>query len=133
MLHSAGAPLYLWAGAVNCTAYLQNRIMSKPIYRTAYETWKGVKPNLTHLLVFGSEVFVHVSKGEWEKFDPKAVKCLHMGYCETQKAFRARNLNTKKILIIRDVIFNEIVEKGLPKEHTTSNFITERTAMIVGD
>ena len=109
MLHSAEDPVYLWAEAVSCAIYLQNRSVNKSSVtgRTPYETWKGVKPNISHLRVFGSEVFVHVPKGKRGKFDPKAIKCLHMGYCETQKAFRAWDPSSRKILISRDVIFNE--------------------------
>jgi transposase InsO family protein len=71
MLHSAQVASYLWAEAVNCAVYLQNRSASKSIKNTPYEIWKGVKPNITHLRVFGSEVFVHVPKRRRENSTQK--------------------------------------------------------------
>ena len=128
MLHSAQVPIYLWAEAVNCAVYLQNRSASKSIKNTPYEIWKGVKPNITHLRVFGSEVFVHVPKGRRGKFDPKAIKCLHMGYSESQKAFRAWDLISRKILISRDVIFNENIKQDQTKQNSSTDFTTDSTS-----
>ena len=78
MLHYAEAPNYLRAEAVHCAVYLQNRSVSETTNFTSFETMKGFKPTLNHLRIFGSEVFVHVPKGRKGKFDPEAIKCLHM-------------------------------------------------------
>lgn len=76
---------------------------------TLYEIWNGVKPNLYHLRVFGSDVFFHIPRNERGKFDPKTIKCRHVSYCKTQKAFRAWDPVKRKIHISRDVVFYERV------------------------
>ena len=107
MLHSSGLSTNLWAEAVSCSVYILNRIITKSVEgRTPYE-WYGKKPNVSHMRIFGAEAFVHVPRSERSKFDSKSIKCVHVGYCETQKAFRLYDPNSRKVLISRDVIFNE--------------------------
>ncbi len=114
MLHSSSLPLELWAEAANCAVYILNRVATKAVEgKTPYEVWRGVKPNVSHIREFGSIVYVHIRKEKRDKFEPKSVKCIHVGYCETQKAFRAWDPNSKKVVISRDVIFQE-----LPDERT---------------
>jgi len=90
MLHFAGLPLKLWAEACNTAVYLLNRVATKTVDgKTPYEVWRGVKPNLAHIRVFGSTIYVHVPKEKRSKLEPKSIKCSHVGYCELQKGFRA--------------------------------------------
>jgi transposase InsO family protein len=43
-----------WAEAVVTAVYLQNRLLTKSLAdRTSYETWRGRKPTVNHLRVFG--------------------------------------------------------------------------------
>jgi hypothetical protein len=42
-----------------------------------------------------------------KKLDPKSEKCIFVGYCETQKAYRFWNPLTRKIKISRDADFYE--------------------------
>lgn len=114
MLHAANLPTELWAEAVNCAVYLQNRVAVKGTEKTPYQVWKGVKPNVSHLRVFGSTVFVQVPRDERAKFDRKANKCIHVGYCETRKAFRAWDPVFRKLRISRDVVFDETVTSPAP-------------------
>jgi hypothetical protein len=53
------------------------------------------------------------TKEKRKKLEPKSIKCCHVGYCELQKGFRALNQGSGKVLISRDVIFQEF-ERGLP-------------------
>jgi transposase InsO family protein len=100
-----GAGTELWAEACSCAVYLQNRMAVKGVDgKTPYEVWNGVKPNLSHLRIFGSDVFLHIPRDERGKFDPKAIKCQHVGYCETQKGFRAWDPVGRKVHISRDII-----------------------------
>ena len=78
--------------------------------------------------MFGSEVFVHGPKGKRGKFDPKAIKCLHIGYSESQKAFRAWDPISRKILISRDVIFNENIKQDQTKQNSSTDFTTDSTS-----
>jgi transposase InsO family protein len=122
MLHAAGLPIELWAEASNTAVYIKNRVVSRSREgKTPYELWKGIKPNFSHLRVFGADAYVHVPKDERTKFDPKAIKCIHVGYCETQKAFRLWNPATRKVRISRDVLFNEERFCSISRESCFSN------------
>ncbi|KZS04595.1 Uncharacterized protein APZ42_032417 [Daphnia magna] len=67
-------------------------------------------------------LFVHIPKEKRGKFDPKAVKCYHVGYCETQKAFRAWDSVNRKVLISRDVVFQELDDRAVEIEQPSSIF-----------
>lgn len=108
MLHFSGLKLELWAEASACAVYLLNRVLCKAMTdMTPYEGWHKRKPNLSHLRVFGCYAYAHVPKEERLKLDPKGLKCVFVGYCETQKAFRLRDPASNKVKISRDVLFNE--------------------------
>lgn len=77
--------------------------------KTPNEVWNGVKPNLSNLRIFGSDVFLNIPRDERGKFDPKAIKYQHVEYCETQKGFRALDSVGRKVHISRDVVFHEKV------------------------
>jgi len=122
MLHAAGLPIELWVEASNTAVYIKNRVVSRSREgKTPYELWKGIKPNFSHLRVFGADAYVHVPKDERTKFDPKAIKCIHVGYCETQKAFRLSDPATRKVRISRDVLFNEERFCSISRESCFSN------------
>lgn len=115
MLHFANKPTELWAEATNCAVYVLNRVAAKGLDgKTPYEIWKGRKPNLSHLRIFGCTAYAHIPHDERAKFDPKAIKCCFVGYCETQKAFRLWDPIKRKLRISRDVVFHEeFVTKSL--------------------
>ena len=110
MLHGANVPTELWAEASNAAVYILNRVYSSTALeeKTPYEMWYKKKPNLAHIRIFGSTVFAHVPKDERAKFDPTGRKCVLVGYCETQKAFRLWDPSARKVRISRDVLFDEI-------------------------
>ncbi|KZS18184.1 Uncharacterized protein APZ42_015714 [Daphnia magna] len=92
MLHSTGQPLEssreLWAEATNCAVYLRNRVLGKALEnKTPYEAWTR-KPILSHIRNFGCTAYAHIPEDERSKFAPKAIKCILVGYFETQKGFR---------------------------------------------
>ena len=65
---------------------------------------------------------MHVPKERRGKFDPKAIKCQHVGYCETQKAFRAWDPVNRKVLISRDVVFQELDDRAVDIDEPSSIF-----------
>ena len=73
MLEEKSMPKFYWAEAVRTAVYIQNRIGKKV---SAHEQYFGRKPNLRHLRVFGSIVYVHVPKDKGRKLDAKAEKCV---------------------------------------------------------
>ena len=57
--------------------------------------------------MFGSIAYSHVPNEMKGKLDDKSKKCILVGYNENSKAYRLYNPISKKIIISRDVHFNE--------------------------
>ena len=65
------------------------------------------KPEVSHLKIFGSLVYVHIPKEKRTKLDPSRKKGMFVGYCEVSKAFRIYIARFHHIDISRDVTFDE--------------------------
>jgi hypothetical protein len=86
---------------------LINRSPSIPLdKKTSNEVWSGTPGDYSQLRVFGCTAYAHVDNG---KLEPRAVKCLFLGYGSGVKAYKLWNPKTKRILMSRNVIFNEAV------------------------
>ena len=59
------------------------------------------------LRVFGCVSFVHVHSHSRSKLDPRAVKCVFIGYSPTQKGYKCHNPITHKTYVFADVTFAE--------------------------
>ena len=108
MLHCKKLPKSYWAEAVACAVYLLNRCPVKSVRdKTPEEAWSGQKPNLSHLKVFSCVAYAHVPDQLRKKLDDKAEKCIFVGYSEETKAYKLYNPETQKVIISRDVTFDE--------------------------
>ena len=109
MMAHAGLPNRYWAEAVATATYVKNRTPTTAIReaRTPYECWYNRKPKLDHLRVFGCIAYAHIPKALRQKLDKKARKLRFVGYCKESKGYRLLDENTMKVLIRRDVTFNE--------------------------
>jgi hypothetical protein len=109
MVHAQGLGQEFWAEAVSCAAYIRNRVASSATGGKApQELWTGKKPTVRHLRVFGCQAYAHVPRQHRTKFDPKAYKCILVGYMEHSKAYRLWDIESQQLIVSRDVIFNEI-------------------------
>ena len=92
MIQETNMAKHFWAKAVNTTCYIQNMISIRPILgKTPYELWKNIKPNISYFHPFGCECFMLNTKENLGKFDPKAHKCLLLGYFECSKGYKIFN------------------------------------------
>ncbi len=109
MLSHAGLQNNFWAEAVATAAYVRNRSPASTLSEgvTPYQKWYGHKPNLEHLRVFGCTAYAHVPDGQRQKLDKKAKKFRFVGYSIQSKGYRLLDEDTKRILVRRDVVFNE--------------------------
>ncbi|CAG4933546.1 unnamed protein product [Colias eurytheme] len=106
MLYARDVPLELWAEAVQCATYILNRTSSTQTPNTtAFELWNGIKPQVGHVKVFGSTGYVHVPDQLRTKFEKKSKKMMLVGYDNMN--YRMYDMNTNKITISRNVIFDE--------------------------
>ena len=58
--------------------------------------------------MFGCIACVHVPDELRTKLDPKAEKCIFIGYSLEQKGYRCYNPVTRKLCVSRDVVFDEM-------------------------
>ena len=108
MLHEKGLPRSFWGEAVYMAVYLMNRCPTKALEnQTPFEAWSGRKPSVNHLKVFGCICFAHVPKEMRHKLDETSEKCIFVGYSSQSKGYRLFSLKKNKVIISRDVLFNE--------------------------
>ncbi|KAJ4769831.1 polyprotein [Rhynchospora pubera] len=108
MLKSKNMPKEYWAEAVQCAVYLQNRCPTTSLENmTPQEAWCGVKPEVSHLKVFGSVAYAHIPDQRRTKLDDKSKKLIFIGYDERSKAYKLIDPTTNKVHISRDVQVNE--------------------------
>ena len=82
LLNETNLPKYFWVDVVNTACYVLNRVLIRPILKkTPYELFKGRKPNISHLRVFGCKCFIlNNGKDNLGKFDSKADEGIFLGY-----------------------------------------------------
>jgi hypothetical protein len=107
MMINAKLPDEFWADAVNTSVYLLNRRYHRTIQMTPFQLWHGKQPNLSHLKVFGCNAWRRVADHNRVGLDPKANRCVFLGYAGRQLGYRIWDIVTKKFGVTRDVIFDE--------------------------
>ncbi|KAK4406351.1 Retrovirus-related Pol polyprotein from transposon TNT 1-94 [Sesamum angolense] len=108
MLQEKDLPKAFWAEAVYTAVYLLNRCPTKAVQNmTPIEAWSGKKPSAKHLRVFGSICYVHIITEKRHKLEEKTEKGIFLGYSTQSKGYGIYNLKTKKLIISRDVEFDE--------------------------
>ncbi|KAL0311966.1 UNVERIFIED_CONTAM: Copia protein [Sesamum radiatum] len=108
MLQEKHLPKAFWAEAVYTAVYLLNRCLTKAVQKmTPTEAWSGKKPSAKHLRVFGSICYVHIPTEKRHKLEEKTEKGIFFDYNTQSKGYRIYNLKTKKLIISRDVEFDE--------------------------
>ncbi|KAL3500573.1 hypothetical protein ACH5RR_039666 [Cinchona calisaya] len=108
MLRSQNLPNQFWDEAISTAVFLLNISPTRAtINQTPFEAWKGRKPSVSHLRVFGCIAYALINSQQLHKLDGKAEKCIFIGYCSQSKAFHLYNPNTGKIIVRREVQFEE--------------------------
>jgi len=108
MLLARKLPKNLWGEAVNTAVYILNRTV--PAYlnkKTPIEVYMNKKPDLSHIRTFGCNAYVHIPDILRKKWDPKSKKKLFVGYEKDTHNYRLLDIQTKRITISRNVIFDE--------------------------
>jgi hypothetical protein len=86
MLNEKNLPNYLWVETVTTVVYIMNWTPLKTIHgMTLEKKFIGKKPDVSSLRVFDCIAYVHVLDEKRSKLDPKAKKCIFIGYSLKQK------------------------------------------------
>ena len=82
---------------------------------TFFQAWSGKKPSMNNLRVFGCAAYSHIPKDERKKLNPKARRCIFLGYGDVTKEYRLYDLFKARVTHSRDVVFDE-TSLGFEKE-----------------
>jgi transposase InsO family protein len=108
MLSEKKMPKNFWPEAVNWAIYVLNRSPTLTVKDvTPQEAWSGVKPTAEHFRVFGCISYAHIPDARRTKLTSKSLLCVLLGVSEESKAYRLYDSTSKKIVVSRDVIFEE--------------------------
>ena len=101
LLNETELPKYFWADAVSTTCYVLNRVLIRPILKkTAYELFKGRKPNISHLKVFGCKCFILKNgKDNLGELDSKTDEGIFLVYSLPGQAYKAYN---RRIMLVEE-------------------------------
>ena len=100
MLHDQGLPMHLWAEACNTTVYVQNRCPHRVLgMSTPKEYFTSKILDVSHFNIFGSSVYVHVTKDTRNKLELTAEVGIFVGYIETPHNYRVYFPNNKMTVV----------------------------------
>jgi hypothetical protein len=103
-----GLPIHLWAESCNTVVYVQNRCPHRVLdMSTPEEDFTGKKLDVSHFKIFGSSVYVHVTRNARKKLDPTVEVGIFLGYKETPHNYHVYFPNIKMTIMRRDIKFDE--------------------------
>ncbi|KAL0415524.1 UNVERIFIED_CONTAM: Retrovirus-related Pol polyprotein from transposon TNT 1-94 [Sesamum latifolium] len=88
MMASSKLPKSLWIEALKTVVYILNRVPTKAVSKTPFELFKGWKPNLRHVRIWGCPSEVRVYNPQEKKLDPRTISGYFVGYAERSKGYR---------------------------------------------
>ena len=101
-------PKSYWAEAANKAIYLMNHCTTSGLHNiTPHEKFYGKKTELSHVRIFDSFAFVHIPEEKLQMLDSKSEICIHVGYSLEQKGYKCFNPSTRKVGVIRDIMFDK--------------------------
>ena len=81
MMHDQGLSMHLWAEACNTVVYVQNRCPHRVLgMSTPKEAFTSKKPNISHLKIFGSPIYIHVTKDARNNLELTTEVGIFLGY-----------------------------------------------------
>ncbi|KAJ9524212.1 hypothetical protein QJQ45_004986 [Haematococcus lacustris] len=112
LLYSSGLSVNFWPYALRFANYVRNLSLVRGKAGTPWELFRGVRPDLSALRVFGARAYAHVPEHMRSKLGSKAVQGVFVGYELRSKAYQVL-LPGGKLLITKDVVFDEL-DRGPP-------------------
>jgi transposase InsO family protein len=109
MLKAKTMPAAFWGEAVSTAVFILNRSPTKALKdKTPYEVWHGRRPNVSFLRTFGCVGHVKNTKPNLGKLDDRSTAMVFLGYQEGSKAYRMYDPRAGKVVVSRDVVFDEM-------------------------
>nr|XP_043611556.1 uncharacterized protein LOC122583197 [Erigeron canadensis] len=116
-------PIRFWGDCVLVATYLINRMTMQYLsWKTPFEILHGVKPTYEYLRTTGCLCYATNTRPHKDKFGPRGVKCILLGYPPAQRGYRLYNLDTAEVFHSRDVVFEENIFPFKQRKNGHSNF-----------
>ena len=123
LLKSMRVPSIFWGEAVRTAVYILNRSPTKALNKkTPYEAWHGKKPKVSHLRIFGCVAHVKRVGPGINKLADRSSKMVFIGYESGTKGYMFFDPATNKLVVSRDVVF----EEGKPWDWDSSKCSTNQ-------
>ena len=95
ILKHMNIPNDMWGEAVRHATYLINRLATRTlVLQTPYESFKGKKPNVGHIRVFGCVGYTKIDTPHLKKLDDISRSLVHLGTEPGKKAYRLLDPST---------------------------------------
>ena len=116
LLINSNPPSFIWGEAMLTSTFITNRIVSQnldkqsPLKFITTAIPSRLSEKVGHelpLKVFGCECYVHLYPNQMNKLSSRAIKCVFVGYSNTQKGYKCYFPTGKRIIVSKDVTFNE--------------------------
>ncbi|XP_029129864.1 uncharacterized protein LOC109816369 isoform X2 [Cajanus cajan] len=113
LLFQMSVPKNYWGEAVLTATYLINRLPTRILNGISpIESLLSFVPSCPLISslpsrVFGCTVFVHSHHPNRSKLDPKALKCVFIGYPSNKKGYKCYHPQSRRVFITMDVTFQE--------------------------
>lgn len=102
MLSEAKLPKMFWGDTILHAAHIVNRAPTR-----------ALKESITPFEAFTDE--------RRQRFDPKSIECIHLGYAEHRKAYVCLQRSSGRIVESRDVVFDEGINGGSSRVKITAD------------
>lgn len=109
MMFEARLPHHLWVEALFTANFLSNLLPTSVHDKSIspFEKLNGAAPLYTALRVFGCACYPYLRPYANNKFDPKSLLCVFLGYTEKHKGYRCLHPPTGRVYLSRHVLFDE--------------------------
>jgi hypothetical protein len=111
--------------SINCETYIQNKSPHRFVKdKTPCEAWSGLKLEVTHFRIFGSRAWAQIPSEKRKGLDPQSIECIFVGYPNGVKGYRLIYLSLDRLIIERNVQFEESVSHVPQWPHADTFILT---------
>ncbi|WVZ82615.1 hypothetical protein U9M48_029863 [Paspalum notatum var. saurae] len=109
LLFQASLPARFWAESLHTATYFLNRLPSTASPApTPHHAFFCTPPRYDHLRVFGCSCYPNTSATAPHKLAPRSTRCVFLGYSPDHKGYRCFDLTSRRVLISRHVVFDDL-------------------------
>ena len=98
MLHDQDLPMHLWVEASRTAVNVQNRTPHRVLEnKTPEEFFSDKKPEVSHLIIFGCPIYIHIPKEKRTKLDPSGKKGIFVGYSKARRLRKYTSQGSRRL------------------------------------